>query len=314
MKKSKIIFIALLVLGTLSLTSCLNDLEDFMGGFSGSPALAELSEAPNPATGTVIREIIDPTQPLTVKVRVNIAVAEPLDKATTVTLAIDNALVTAYNTARGLTGDAAALPMPAAAMTISGYDVTIPAGQLEADWEIILDAAQVPDIVLKVYVIPIKIASATNDVIISGNFGTQLMRVMSRNKYDGLYLLKGMHNRVPYTYPYETEMQMRTAGSSSVAFWWPDAGNFGHPIGVGPDNDLSWYGTAISPVVEFDPVTNLVTNVFNTGGTTVITMFTGEGANSNLYDPATKTIYVSWNYANNPLRAFFDTLTFIRPR
>ncbi|HPR13603.1 MAG TPA: DUF1735 domain-containing protein [Bacteroidales bacterium] len=314
MKKSKIIFIALLVLATLSFTSCLNDLEDFMGGFSGSPAIAELSEAPSPATGTIIREIIDPTQPLEVNFRVGIAVAKPLSKAVTVTLAIDNALVTAYNTERNLTGDAAALPMPAAALGISSYEVTIPAGELEADWNITVDAEQVPDIVVKFYIIPVKIASVTENVVISGNYGTKLMRIMSRNKYDGLYLLKGMHNRVPYNYPYETQMQMRTAGPASVAFWWPDANSFGHPIGVGPDNELSWYGSAVSPVVEFDPVTNLVTNVYNQSTAVVITMFTGEGANSNSYDPVTKTIYVSWNYSNNPLRAFFDTLTFIRPR
>lgn len=314
MKKSKIIFITLLVLGTLSVTSCLNDLEDFVGAFSSSPAIAELSESPNPATGAVIREIIDPTAPLLVKIRVNIAVANPLDKATTVTLAIDNALLTAYNTKYNLVGPAAALPVPAAALTIAGYDVTIPAGQAEADWEISVDASQVPDIVTKVYIIPIKIVSVTNDLVISGNFGQQFVRMISRNKYDGLYLLKGVHNRVPYIYPYETEMQMRTSGGSSVAFWWPDVGATGHPIGLGPDNAMSWYGSSISPTIEFDPVTNLVTSVYNTGGATVITKFTGAGANSNLYDPATKTIYVSWNYANNPLRAFFDTLTFIRAR
>ena len=101
MKKSSILFTALLVSATLSLTSCLNDLEDFMGDFSGSPAIAELSESPSAATGTVNREIIDPTKPLELKFRVGIAVAKPLDKATTVTLAIDNALVTAYNASYG---------------------------------------------------------------------------------------------------------------------------------------------------------------------------------------------------------------------
>lgn len=314
MKKSSIFFTALLVTAALSLTSCLNDLEDFMGDFSGSPAIAELSESPSPATGTVIREIIDPTKPLVVKVRVNIAAANPLDLATTVTLAIDNAMIAAYNTEYKLTGSAAALPLPAESMTISGYDVTIPAGQNETDWTISIDASKVPDIVTKVYLIPIKIVSATNDVVISGNFGKQFMRVMSRNKYDGLYLLKGMHNRTPYNFPYETEMQLRTSGSVAVAFWWPDVSNFGHPIGTDAEGGMSWYGTAIAPVIEFDPVTNLITNVFNAGGTTVITLYTGDGANSNMYDPATKTIYVSWNYNNNPLRAFFDTLTFIGPR
>jgi hypothetical protein len=70
MKKSSIFFTALLVTAALSLTSCLNDLEDFMGDFLSSPAIAELSESINPATGTVTREIINPTAPALFKLRV----------------------------------------------------------------------------------------------------------------------------------------------------------------------------------------------------------------------------------------------------
>jgi hypothetical protein len=141
---------------------------------------------------------------------------------------------------------------------------------------------------------------------------TMLIHVMPKNKYDGLYLLKGVHNRSPYNLPYETNMELRTTGASSVAFWWPDAEDYGHPIGTA--DGISWYGNVIAPVIVFDPVTDFVSNVYNAGGPTVITKFTGAGANSNLYDAATKTIYVSWNYNGNPLRAFFDTLTFVSDR
>jgi hypothetical protein len=84
----------------------------------------------------------------------------------------------------------------------------------------------------------------------------------------------------------------------------------------GPGNELSWYGGGIAPVVEFDPNTNEVERVFNNPpNATVITKFTLAGVvNSNKYDPATKKMYISWNYNNNPLRAFVDTLTYIRPR
>lgn len=175
------------------------------------------------------------------------------------------------------------------------------------------DASQF-DFALK-YAMAFKMTTVTGaGVKTQASIDTIVVQLLALNKYDGLYLLKGVHNRVPYDFPYETEMEMRTTGASSVAFFWPDAGSTGHPIGVGPDNDLSWYGSGISPVIDFDPNTNEVADVYNTGSATVITKFTGAGANDNKYDPVTKTIYVSWNYNNNPLRAFFDTMTFISER
>jgi hypothetical protein len=259
MKKIRIIFTALLVTATLSLTSCLNDLEDFMGDFSGSPAIAELSEAPSAATGTVNREIIDPTKPLELKFRVAIAVAKPLDKATTITLALDNALVTAYNAARGLTGDAAALPVPLAGLTIPGYDVTIPAGELETDWVISIDASKVPDIVSKFYVIPVKIASATNGVVVSGNFGTKIMRILARNKYDGVYTVEGtfvdyINSAWSGTYP--KTFHLITTGQYTVDRYDVDYDELGFYI-FDAGGGLSYFG-AWAPYFEFDVNDNLI--------------------------------------------------------
>ncbi|MHC1704115.1 MAG: DUF1735 domain-containing protein [Tenuifilaceae bacterium] len=167
----------------------------------------------------------------------------------------------------------------------------------------------------KSYALAYKIAVSGEGVYTAAASDTMVCQVLAKNKYDGLYLLKGMHNRVPYTFPYETEMELHTMGASSVGMYWPEVGSIGHPIGLGPDNDLSWYGSAIAPVVVMDPLTDMVASVFNQGGATVITKFTDAGvANSNKYDPVTKTLYVSWNYNNNPLRAFIDTFTYLGPR
>lgn len=140
-----------------------------------------------------------------------------------------------------------------------------------------------------------------------------------KNKYDGVYSLTGHHNRVPYNFQYQAEMQLITVGPDKVAFYWPDAGSYGHPIGTGPDpvNDVSWYGSAISPVLTFDLATNNVIDAYNIGGATPISLYTatdGADALSNLYNPATKTIYVSWKYNNNPARGFFDTLVYKKSR
>jgi hypothetical protein len=78
---------------------------------------------------------------------------------------------------------------------------------------------------------------------------------------------------------------------------------------------MSWYGPAISPVIVFNQADDKVTNVYNNPpNATVITMFTGAGSRESKYNPATKAITVDWNYNGNPLRAFFDDLTYISPR
>ncbi len=139
-----------------------------------------------------------------------------------------------------------------------------------------------------------------------------------KNKYDGSYELRGHHNRVPYNFQYIVMMDLATAAPDKVAFYWPDAGSTGHPIGLSSDpTDVSWYGAAISPVLTFDVNTNQIIDAYNIGGATPISLYTsaqGPDALPNLYDPAKKTVYVSWMYNNNPARAFFDTLVYKKSR
>ena len=82
--------------------------------------------------------------------------------------------------------------------------------------------------------------------------------------------------------------------------------------GVGPGS-VSWYGSAIAPVVVFDLATNFVTNVFNQGGATPISIYTGAGSGQGR-QAADKTMYIYWRYNANDARAFVDTLTYVGPR
>jgi hypothetical protein len=168
----------------------------------------------------------------------------------------------------------------------------------------------------KKYGVGFKIVSVDNGYQIASNMSTVIIGFAIKNKYDGVYRLQGHHNRVPYNFPYDTEIHLITLGPNSVYFYWPDVKSKGHPIGVGPDpvNDLSWYGDGIAPAIVFDLNTDLVTNVYNYTPGTVITMFTGAGSRISKFDPATHNITVDWNYNNNALRAFFDDLTYIGPR
>ena len=256
---------------------------------------------------------------LVLDVRKNAANSTDLNTQTVVTLQFDGAdtaMLKAYNNTYGTNF----VPFPAGTYS---FDPAIAAGKITLTFApgdfakpiyltipnaLLLDMSKAYGFCIKATMTGAgKWSETTNDTI--------LIQAMPKNKYDGLYLLKGAHNRVPYNFPYLTNMELRTTGASSVAFFWPGPegpNDFGHPIGTGPDpvNDMSWYGNTIAPVIVFDPVTDFVSDVYNTGGPTVITKFTGAGSNANLYDAATKTIYVSWNYNNNPLRAFIDTLTY----
>jgi hypothetical protein len=225
-----------------------------------------------------------------------------------VTLAYDQTLVTAA----GLT------PLPAGTFSTSTLTPVIATGSKSlSNLKITVNNSNVlnPNLI---YGIGYKIAGVSGAGFqAAGNMKTVVIAFAIKNKYDGIYRLQGYHNRVPYTFPYDTEIHMVTVGPSSVIFYWPEPGveANGHPIGVGANNSLSWYGGGIAPVVVFDQGTDLVTNVYNNPpNATPITMFTGAGSRLSKYNAATKAITVDWHYNNNPLRAFFDDLTYISPR
>lgn len=229
----------------------------------------------------------------------------------TVNLVLDTAALRLFNDQNG-----SEFEVPNSSIFSFPSSVVIKAGTRQTTVELTININNQFDF-NATYGVPIRIASTSPASTISGNFGVAVYSFLVRNKYDGRYRLTGHHNRVPYNYPYDTEIHLITAGATSVYFYWPDAGASGHPIGVGPGNDMSWYGSAISPVIVFDPATDKIVSAYNIGGATVISLYTaatGPGALANLQDPATKNIYVSWMYANNPARAFFDTLEYLGPR
>lgn len=235
---------------------------------------------------------------------------KPAQADITVKLELDPAIVTDYNAQFGTS----ILPLDPSLYSLPSLDVVIPAGQklgnavLNVPSTISLDPNET-------YGLGFKIVNAGGFVIAS-NENRVLLEIGLKNKYDGIYGLFGYHNRPPattYGFPYtNVEMHMVTSGPSDVVFYWPLVDDFGHPIGVGPNNSLSWYGPVIQPVIRFDPVTNVVTDVYNynPGGGVTLTLYTGPIPTNNYYDPATKKIYVAWQYNNNPDRAFFDTLVF----
>jgi hypothetical protein len=237
----------------------------------------------------------------------------PEDITVTIDTTGTNGKLSAYNTATGKS----IVRLPNSFYTFDGgLSVVIPKGAREGYLKIKTNAfAFDPS---TTYGLAFKIGSINKTgYIASQNFGEYITTIGAKNKYDGNYSLSGYHNRVPYNFRYvEQSMDMITTGASTVAFYYNDAGDFGHPIGVGV-GQTSWYGNTMAPQITFDPVTDVVTSVTNgytAAGAAVVTLFTGAGSFPSRMDPATKTIYVCWNYNGNPLRAFFDTLTYVGPR
>lgn len=230
--------------------------------------------------------------------------AQAASAKTSIVLVEDASLVTTA----GLT------PLPTGTYSINTKNPSIEAGDsLTSQLRISVDKSDQLDPNLT-YGVGYRIQSVDQGYGISRNMSTIVIGFAIKNKYDGVYTLNGYHNRVPYNFPYETEMELRTVGPNAVAFFYVGENSYGHPIGVGPNNSLSWYGADISPVIEFDLTSNLVTNVYNSTSAVSVTMFTGAGSRTSKFNPADRSITVDWNYSGNPLRAFFDDLTFLRER
>jgi hypothetical protein len=211
----------------------------------------------------------------------------------TVTLGIDTAALSQYNAEQHTDFDlidTKLYSMPAS--------VTIPKGKRTATVDIKVKSSNFD--FSKSYVLPIQIKSASTGVI-SGNFGTILLSLNAKNKYDGVYKVTGKMSDVInpafvglYTtgriveYTFETISATKCVvtdhinwgGAPFVPFW----------TGTG----VSGYGS-FSPIVEFDPATNKIVGVENYYGLPANTR-SGKlnPAGTNTYDPATKSIKISY--------------------
>ena len=211
----------------------------------------------------------------------------------TVTLGVDTAAVRQYNTEQHTAYDV----MPASLYTLPA-SVTIPRGQRTATVPIKVKTGQFD--FSKSYVLPLKITSVSPEVPISGNFGTILVSMGVKNKYDGVYRVTGtMVDATNAAFVglsqagRTQEQELVTVASNKVVAFDPEY--FGSNIVIfWTGTGVSGYGT-FSPVFEIDPATGKVLSVVNSYGQNA-------GANRrsaeldptgvNMYDAATKTLKV----------------------
>lgn len=313
----RIINLSFLLLITLSFVSCLKD-RDYVDGKIGHKVadqnIIELAW-PGSASGqtTIAMDIANKDTSIRL---IPVRLASAQVAANDIVITLDTSQTTKY-VVDNIEDNEALLPFSSAIGSLeSGLTVTIPKGSNEGYITVKVNSSKFDP--AHQYALAYKIANVSDpNYLASGLLNTHVFVFSAKNRYDGVYKLTGFHNRVPYNFPYvDVEMHLVTLTGNSVGVYWPEAGSWGHPIGVGP-GQVSWYGAAIAPVFVFDLSTNNVTSAFNQGGATVISLYTttqGSDAMPNKYDPATKTLKVSWMYSNNPLRAFFDTFVYVKPR
>lgn len=318
---SKLINVSLLLCVVLGLTSCLKD--DTIIGPDSPGAVKNVVEFKNPAlpsSGTsdkmpfyVMSFDISPSSELAITVSYSGADAAPNDVVVNVEL--NNPAIETVNNEQGLS----LTPLPADLYSIPSLTVTIPKGERTATIPISLKTDKFD--LTKSYALGFKIASVSGtNAPISGNYGTIVVAVGAKNKYDGVYHVTGSltdlaSSTITGYYPLTWELQ--TSGPNSVLVVDNEfLGSPGHIIQSG--TSLSYYGS-FGLVVTFDPTTNKITKLVNyygqpaSNGRSAALDPTGR----NEYDPATKKIYIKYFMLQpgTTVRTAFDEVwTFVNPR
>ena len=247
-------FPSLLIAGLLLMvlgSGCLKD-EYFDEGMAGTDIDkgAKTLEILGPITGAYGQvldfSLGDTTVPL---VTVNLAADQRASEDIKVTLALDPAVITEYNNRVGdnLT------PLPASSVKFNSMEVTIPKGSREA----VLDATIVNPSLLQTgkYALGVKIVSSSNPaVVISGNYGKQVIALRVKNKYHGSYEAIGVFTH-PSAGPRDIheDKELTTVEPNSVLANLGDLGGAGYQmvLVVNADNSVTIIKSGATPSIEY---------------------------------------------------------------
>lgn len=209
----------------------------------------------------------------------------------TVTMALTDAAVTAYNTAQS----ASYTILPTTLYTVPSYTVTIPKGQKKATFTIKLKTSSFD--FSKSYALGISITSSSYGTV-SANYGTGIFAIVAKNKYDGVYTVTGSFQDLSfpaYTGIYPKNIELRTTGASSVVVYNKDRSAFFYYFNTG--SATSSYAN-FDPIFTFDDATSKVTDVTNYygQGTANSSVRSGvlDATGINTYNATNKTISVSY--------------------
>ncbi|QHS54997.1 DUF1735 domain-containing protein [Mucilaginibacter sp. 14171R-50] len=318
----KYLGILLLAISTTSLTSCLKDGPVNLPP-GGSPPVIEFSTnlfvAPTSDVNSPVAlytKSYDVVPSATLELTIGYTGGAPAPEDITVNLDNDGAdKIAAYNEYK----DANYEMLPAEFFSGMPSSVVIKKGENFAKFTVTVKPDQFD--FAKSYALPFHIASVSSGTV-SGNYGTILVSVGAKNKYDGVYKVTGSYHDLSFPaytgyFPYTADLETISAGTVDV--FNEDLGTYGFLFYTNNANgDISYYGS-FSPEFTFDPATNKIIKVENAYGQLA-------GANKrsaeldpsgvNEYDPATKTFKVKYfMYQLGAKRLTFDeTYTYQGPR
>lgn len=287
------LFITAAVMTTV-LSSCLKNKFDYINP-SGSASVVEFknpvapsSESPEGAVFTVFPVAYAVGASVEATYTIQLTGPNPAPQDITVNIGTKTSAITDFNASKsGVASFVPFVELPSSLYTISTPTVTIPAGQNTAIVKVLYKTDGFN--FASKYALPISITSSSYAGI-GKNFGTILLNVSAKNKYDGLYSYKTSAATALLPNRSVSNVKLITTGANSVRI---DPGL------------LANYTNEV--IYTIDPATNLVT-VAMTTLTPIATNPTSK------YDPATKVFTLSWT-SNGGARLFEETFTYtgVRP-
>lgn len=300
----------------LSLSSCLkNGPYDY--DFAGAGASVDLPLAASNTNGLESFSYNATVTSTSLPVYVNVASPQIPKTATSVTLALDTAYLSQYNTDNGTSFDV----LPDSVYKTTGWDVTIPAGQRLDSMNVTFDFTKLD--LNHNYVLPVTIKSASLPI---EQWNHLLYYISVKNQFDGEYTVTGsfVDNTGSFTDDgvYPVDAYLITPGPYSVKFF-DEGNNIGGKV-INAGGSLSSFG-AYDPVFTIDPTSGKVTSVTDAISYTDPSNIHGRYAKLdpsgvNKYDFATKTMQVTYDLIQDDLGTgtvrvvFNETYTYVGPR
>lgn len=311
----------LFLLSSLGLGACLKERPNLDPDESNN-ALEIYEEVPVPTTSPatavypVYSKSFDISPSATFEIKVNYAGSGNAPQDITVTLALDQNAMNAYNTEQGTHYTF----MPATLYTIDNWTVTIPKGQRLAKKTVTFKPDQFNPALT--YGFPVKIVSATSGKI-STNFGTVIYALGAKNKYDGVYTSKFKHNGWAAFGIYDGaaalsygDFELITTGANTLKRYnrrRSDELQPGYSVNASGDVAITAFG-GVTPLFTFDLTTNKLTNYSNTTALDARNRILrlDPAVTDSRYDPATKTIYAAYilEQTGRPNLIYRDTLVY----
>jgi hypothetical protein len=268
--------LAILGLMVLTFSSCLK--EKYRTDFTAVPNVVE-----QPFPGYIAQAIDLTPGPQELKIWVNLAAVNPMDKDLTVTITQDQAAIDAYNTANNTSYEA----MPDSTFTIASNTVVIPAGQREAFIPVTIFPSKI-DLTVP-YLLSYTITDAQG-VTIAENRKNTLVSVLVKNAYDGIYHAEGTMVHPSFPGPFSRDdWELSTAGPTTV--------------------EMQLKTTVVFGVI-LDLTVNADNSVTITTGSVVLDPYS---AAENYYDPANKTFHLHFSYSGGS-RVITAVATWLGPR